>query len=394
MFWRFSAYGFLKNLRLFEPFLLLFFREQGMSFFQIGVLYAVREITTNLLDVPTGILADTVGRRITMVLSMVVYIVSFAVFTFMTGFWPFAVAMFLYGLGDALRSGTHKALIMAHLRRRGWSHLKVEYYGGTRAWSQRGSAINVLLAAALVFFTETYRWIFAVSAIPYLINLVNLATYPRELDEVVRGRRRGLSLLSFIREGRYLRVLFNSSLFMGMFRGTKDYLQPVLKSLALSLPILLYMSGDRRTAILIGAVYALIYLTTSFASENAHRIKGMFKGREAVAINFTYALGSGFVILAGLFHHVSLVWLSVVMFVGLYVVQNVRRPITLSYIAGTVPDDELATALSVESSVRTLYAALLAPLLGLLADALGVGLGLATVGALTLSLLLFVRLRD
>lgn len=399
MFWRFAAYGFLKNLRLFEPFLILFFREQGLTFLQIGILYTVRELTTNLLDVPTGVLADTVGRRVTMVLSMLTYLLSFALFTLTSSFYPFALAMFLYGLGDALRSGTHKALILAYLKMRGWSHLKVEYYGGTRSWSQRGSAVNVLLAALLVFLTHTYRWVFALSSIPYVINLVNLATYPPALDRLVKRKRREgrlpiLQIFSFLKSGDYVRVLLNSSVYMGLFRATKDYLQPVLKGLALALPVLLYLNGQERTALLVGIVYGVIYILNSIASENAYRLRDLLRKREGMAVNLTYAAGSLSVLLAGLTFHLSLKWLSVLMFLLLYLIQNVRRPITLAYISDTVPEDTVATALSVESSLRTLYAGLLAPVIGYLADTLGVGLALAMVGSFTLLLLPLVWVRD
>ncbi len=50
MLFRFSLYGFLKNLRFFEPFLILFFRQKGLSFFQIGWLISFREICINLLE--------------------------------------------------------------------------------------------------------------------------------------------------------------------------------------------------------------------------------------------------------------------------------------------------------------------------------------------------------
>jgi len=36
LFPRFSAYGFLKNLRFFDPFIILIFREAGLSFLDIG----------------------------------------------------------------------------------------------------------------------------------------------------------------------------------------------------------------------------------------------------------------------------------------------------------------------------------------------------------------------
>jgi len=65
-YYKFCSYGFLKNLRFFEPFLLLFFMEKGLSFFQIGLLYSIREIGIYILEIPTGIFADTLGRKRTM----------------------------------------------------------------------------------------------------------------------------------------------------------------------------------------------------------------------------------------------------------------------------------------------------------------------------------------
>jgi len=63
MYYKFRLYGFLKNLRFFDPFLILFFREAGLSFLAIGTLFSIREIATNLLEVPTGVIADSFGRR-------------------------------------------------------------------------------------------------------------------------------------------------------------------------------------------------------------------------------------------------------------------------------------------------------------------------------------------
>lgn len=69
MLFRFSLYGFLKNLCFFQPFLVLFFKDAGLSFFQIGVLYAVRDIATDLMEIPAGVVADSTGRRRSMVIS-------------------------------------------------------------------------------------------------------------------------------------------------------------------------------------------------------------------------------------------------------------------------------------------------------------------------------------
>ncbi len=60
---KFCAYGFLKNLKFFEPYLLIFLLSQGISLFQIGILIAVRETIVNLFEVPSGIIADYFGRK-------------------------------------------------------------------------------------------------------------------------------------------------------------------------------------------------------------------------------------------------------------------------------------------------------------------------------------------
>ena len=51
--------------------------DQGMSFFVIGLLLACRDLTVNLLEIPSGALADSFGRRGAMVTSFVAYIISF-----------------------------------------------------------------------------------------------------------------------------------------------------------------------------------------------------------------------------------------------------------------------------------------------------------------------------
>jgi len=396
-FYRFAAYGFLKNLRLFEPFMILFFRSQGFDFFQIGVLYSIMEISTNLLEIPTGIFADTFGRRLSMVMSMSSYILSFLIFFFLPNFWAYAFAMVLFAAGEAFRSGTHKALILAYLKIKGWEHLKTMYYGATRSWSQMGSAVNALLAGLLMALYGNYRMVFAVSLIPYILNLINLATYPPELDQFVKKKKKKTETLKdfidMFKDPVILRAFLNSSVFMGVFRGTKDYLQPLLKEMALALPILLYLTGQQRTAILVGITYSVIYFINSRASRNAYKVKDMAGGNLTTLINGLYLIGILGVTLAGVFYHIKWYTVAVFMFLILYVLQNLRRPIMLDYISEIIPAGSMATGLSVESQIKSLLAAALAPIMGKLADMWGIGIALAIVGSSALILFPFIAVK-
>ena len=79
-FYRFSMYGFLKNLRFFEPFIILIFRDNGLTFLQIGLLYSIRDVTNYFTEIPAGFVADAFGRRKSMVFAFTAYILSFFIF--------------------------------------------------------------------------------------------------------------------------------------------------------------------------------------------------------------------------------------------------------------------------------------------------------------------------
>ena len=144
MLFRFSLYGFLKNQQYYDPFLILAFREKGLSFFQIGMLIGFREVCINLFEIPTGVVADMYGRRISMISSMLAYIFSFTVFGFSEMFWLLFVAMFFFAIGEAFRTGTHKAMIFEWLRLENRTTEKTKVYGYTRSWSKIGSAVSVV----------------------------------------------------------------------------------------------------------------------------------------------------------------------------------------------------------------------------------------------------------
>ncbi|MEA3327607.1 MAG: MFS transporter [Chloroflexota bacterium] len=403
MFPRFALYGFLKNLRFFDPFIILIFREVGLSYLQIGFLYAIRDVATNILEIPTGVFADAFGRRKAMLMAFGAYIVSFLIFYSVTGFALYALAMVIFAFGEAFRSGTHKALILEHLKLNNMEHLKVEYYGRTRSFSQFGSSINALIAAGLVFYRGDYRTMFLAATIPYVLDFINLASYPRELDgELTQfsketiGSQIHVTLQSFwsmFTDGRALRGILNSSGFSGLFKASKDYLQPILESFALMLPLFLVLEDKRRSALVIGLVYFVIYIFTSYASRGAAGFSRRFStlGR---AINLTFLTGAGLLFVAGLAIWRNVTWLAILIFLLFYVLHNLRRPMNVSFISDQISNRVMASGLSVESQFTTVLTAIFAPILGALADNFGIGTALMILAAGVLLLFIFVRVDE
>jgi MFS family permease len=380
MLFRFSLYGFLKNQTYFEPFLALAFLEKGLSFFQIGLLIGFREVCSNIMEVPSGALADLHGRRRCMVLSMSGYIVSFLIFAFSSELWQLFAAMLSFSIGDAFRTGTHKAMIFDWLRAQGRENERTKVYGYTRSWSKYGSALSVLIAAALVFYSGRYSYVFLFAVIPYLINLVNLATYPKNLDG---ARRDGFSFREVarhlwdatrdsVRKPQLRRVMLDSMGYEGLYEAAKDYLQPLLKLTALAMPLLVSYPDKERAALVVGAVYFVLHLLSSVASRHSHTLQDYFGGEESA----TRALWWLNVLLYAALLPCLIYRLhagTIVVFVLLAVAQNFWRPVLISRFDTHGDALQGATLLSLESQAKSLATMVLAPLFGFCIDAVNVG---------------------
>jgi len=378
MIFRFSAYGFLKNQQYYEPFLILAFREKGLSFFEIGVLIAFREICINLMEVPSGAVADVFGRRRSMILSFIAYVVSFVIFGFGQQYWHFYPAMLLFAVGEAFRTGTHKAMIFDWLRQQGREDEKTRVYGYTRSWSKLGSALSALIAAALVLSTGSYSYIFWISIPPYLLNIINFLGYPKSLDGEQKesaSLRRIVGLLytaavQMVKVSALRGLVVESMMFEGTFKATKDYIQPLIKQVAVSLPFFLFISEQKRTAILVGMVFFVLFFGSSAASRNAYRVSEKYGGEDPAARLMWIVILFGYGVL-GVTLWLGLVEATILAFVLLYMVQNVWRPVLISRFNVHAQADKTATILSIESQAKTLSTMAIAPFLGWAVDRAG-----------------------
>ncbi len=388
---KFSLYGFLKNQQYYEYFLLLAFRQMGLSYFVIGLLIAFREIMINIMEIPSGAIADLSGRRRAMIFSFAAYIVSFFIFGFSGTLSLRGVleqhslilflmpAMFFFAIGEAFRSGTHKSIIFMWLEMEDRIKDRTRVYGYTRSWSKIGSAVSVLLACVFVFTTSNFIYVFFFAIIPYGLNILNLASYPRELDGKVVDRlsvRRMLghlkdALLISFKRASLKRLILESMGFEGFFKASKDYLQPILKSAALPVTAVLFsgmdLTDEQKSVVLIGPVFFILFLLSAVASRNAYRLVEK-KGEEDYAARFLWGVTVlvGLILLPAMFYGIYTV--MILGFVTLYILQNIWRPILISRFNVNTDKLQGATVLSIESQAKSVSTMLIAPFLGLAID--------------------------
>jgi len=393
---RFCLYGFLKNQRYFEPFILLAFMEKGLSFFLIGLLFGFRELCINLFEIPSGALADLYGRRKTMILSFSSYTISFIIFGASIQTWQLFLAMLFFSIGEAFRTGTHKAIIFDYLKSRGRENERVRIYGYTRSWSKMGSAVSAIVAAGMVFLTGRYSNIFWLCAIPSVINVINFLGYPPQVEGQKHPRHHKMHILKHTWESlahawvnkKQRILLLESGGFEGVFKIAKDYIQPVINAVAISLPFFIFLADHQRTALLVGLVYSLVFLLSSIASRQAH-VLVKWKGSDDLA---SATIWAATVCCYGLLIPLLALEISVIsiaLFLLIYLVQNIWRPLLVSRLNACSRPEQAATTLSIESQAKSTVAMIIAPVLGLAVDHLGIW----SVGALgcLISLIFWVK---
>jgi len=290
----------------------------------------------------------------------------------------------LLALGDSFRSGTHKAMVFTWLSRQGRVEERVKVYGYTRSWSKFGSAAGVIAGALIVLVSDNYDWVFYATAVPYMLGIVNILGYPKDIDPVgstnrtVGGLVRHMTdtLRDTFRRASLRRLVLEAMGFDGVFAAVKDYLQPVLEAVAISMvastALGSSLSGTQRTALLVGPVYVVLYLLAGLASRRSHRVAEAAGGEDRAAwVLWGVSVGVFAAMLAA-------GWLDampalIATFVALHVLHNLWRPILISRFDLHGNDLQGASLLSIESQAQRIATMILAPLIGLAVDRVAAG---------------------
>jgi MFS family permease len=121
----FICFRMLFNARFYYPVYALLFLEHGLSWEDFGILNGIWAITIILLEVPSGALADTLGRKKLLILAAICMIVEMIALLFapMNGgqyvFLLFALNRVVSGLAEAAASGADEALAYDSLKEAG-----------------------------------------------------------------------------------------------------------------------------------------------------------------------------------------------------------------------------------------------------------------------------------
>ena len=170
-------FKFFQNLLFWQATWFLYFQSE-LSAAEALLLYAVYDIATTLLEVPSGWLSDRWGRKKTLMLSAVFGLAATLLFAMGGNFWIFALAQSAMGAHIAFASGTDSAFLYESLEDSG-RETEVESQE-LRAWrfSFAALALSAVAGGALALLGLGLPFLASAAAFAVLILVVFRFTEP------------------------------------------------------------------------------------------------------------------------------------------------------------------------------------------------------------------------
>lgn len=365
-----------KWFMLYMPIVVPFYESNGLSMKDIMLLQAVYSVAIVILEIPSGYLADVIGRKKTLVLGAMFGILGFTCYSFSFGFWGFLVAEIILGFGQSCVSGADSAMLYDSLLEKGKEKEYTRFEGKITSLGNMAEAVAGIAGGLLATITLRVPYIaqsfVAFMALPAALTLVEpqrkVPLVKASLGEVFRIARFALF------EDRPLRrnILFSAitgtaTLTMAWF--AQPYFEYTLIDIAW-----------------FGILWTALNLTVALSSYWAHRLEVKLGQRRSVWL-IALAIPMGYLSLANL----GLPWGLLMLFL-FYLVRGYATPVLKDYINRNTASHIRATVLSVRNFIIRLLFSLTGPLLGWIKDIYSLPQALILAGGIFLVISIFTAI--
>lgn len=359
----------------------LFLLDAGLSITQAFAANALFTLGQVVFEVPTGVAADTLGRRASYLLGAATLFVSTLLYLLMWRiqgpFWGWALSSMLIGLGFTFFSGATEAWLVDGLGATGYRGTLESAFAKGQIAEGAGMLAGTLGGGVIAQATSLgmpYVVRAAILAVTFLVAFV----WMRDVGFTPRG---GASMAAEVRT--VLRAsldhgLRNPPVRWMMIAGVSSSAVPIYGFYAVQPYLLeLYGRSDYRIAGLSAAIVAAGGIVGALLVPWARRL---FRRRTSALLAVSVASACALVLM-GLS---SSFWLALAVLVVWSLLFAVALPIRRAFLNELIPSAQRATVLSSDNLLGSLGGAIAQPALGRVADGWGYSASYVTAAGVEL----------
>lgn len=368
----------------------LFLLDAGLSNLEAFAANAFFTLGMVIFEIPTGVIADTVGRRASYLLGTIVLAGATALYWLMwlwsSPFWAWALVSVLLGLGFTFFSGAVDAWLVDALR-------ASEYTGDLEPVFSKGMIVGgiAMLAGSVLGGVVAQLTDLGV---PFLLRAGILVL----MFVVAFLAMRDIGFTPDRSEGPLtaVRTVFRGSVTHGLGNPPVRYLMlaaPFTAGVGIYVfyalqPYLLELWGDPTAYSIAGLAAAIVAGSQIVGGLLAPRVRRLFKKRTTVLI----LAGAAGVVLLLVLGIVPNFWVALALLIVWGISASIDDPIRRSYLNDLIPSKQRATVLSFESLMGNVGGIGIQPALGRVADLGGYAFSLVIGGVISAVAVPFIAL--
>ncbi|MCY3865691.1 MAG: MFS transporter [Chloroflexi bacterium] len=350
--------SFCQHFHLYIHAYALLLLGRGLTLVQISLIESILIGTIFLMEVPTGVLADRVGRKWSIFCSTLLLMCAEFIFIFARDYEWYVLVALLAGVGYAFASGAIEALLYDSLPPENREEAMKRAMGRVNSWSMIAFVIAPIVGGLLIGDAALENFIpaIALTVVALFVGLLVCLTLREPPVEAAEKKessaamlRAGLSLLYRNRRLRRLVLLVVFTL-------------PFTDALAVTLAPP-YLVQNEVSPFAIGAVLSAGSLLAAFTQRYAYKVESWL-GRDRAIATLILLPGLLYWMLAAVVGPIATASVMILM----YGFSNMKGPLFSAYQNALIESKNRATALSLINMFVSLFVALGAPVYAALAE--------------------------
>lgn len=347
----------------------LFLLDAGLNNLEAFAANAFFTAGFVLFEIPTGVVADLRGRRVSYLLGLFTLAVSTVLYLFMwyvsAPFWAWAAASLFLGLGFTFLSGAFEAWLADALEHAGDKD-KLEAVLAKGEIVEGAAMLAGSVAGGAIAQATNLGVPYVIRAVLLICNLVLAAMLMKDLGFAPAKGKRATEEIKSILHASIKHGLRNRPVRWIMFAAPFTGGVTIYAFYAMQ-PYLLELYGDKQAYGIAGLAAAIVAGAQIAGGLLVPYIARVFSRRTSVLLTCEVIS----VVVLALIGFVPNFWVAVILLVLWGLMFSAVTPIRQGYLNALIPSEQRATVLSFDSLFGSTGGVVIQPLLGKAADAWG-----------------------
>ena len=359
-------YRFFSQFTIVDGIFILYLEQKGLYLWQIGILEGIFHITSLLTEVPSGALADLFGRKKVLLAGGISSILSTCLMLSTKQMWLLGIAFVFTAWSFNLRSGTEETLVYDSFLGLGIEDRYLKTNGRLNFTAEVSQSMALCLGGYLAGYSYLLCYLVATAVDVLSILVVCFMKEPmREQNQRVSVKAHFVTSYRLMKSSDRIRyLLIHYSILFAFHTCVFLYSQTYYYSKG--------FSEFKIALILLGV--GLCSAIGAYVSERIVKVLGV---RTGYVMGMVLALGL-------LLTAAESNWISIFGFGIGSLANSSLYPLQSNELNQRIPSEQRATLISVSSMFFSLVMVVVFPLIGLLADAFGLGKILFVLGVVLL----------